>query len=150
NLLISDVKEGDIEKVKQAIERLGLGWDASSLRSGLVACTGNAGCKFSSSDTKTHAMILARYLEERVALDRPLNIHLTGCPNSCAQHYIGDIGMEATRVEVGDDMVEGYHLCVGGGYGAEQGVGRRLIDSMPFDTIPPAVERLLRDYLARR
>ncbi|MCA1686740.1 MAG: NirA family protein, partial [Planctomycetia bacterium] len=150
NLLISDVENSDIPEVKQAIGALDLGWDASSVRSGLVACTGNAGCKFAASDTKTHAMILARYLEERVTIDQPVNIHVTGCPNSCAQHYVGDVGLEATKVEVGDEMVEGYHLCVGGGYGAEQGVGRRLIDSMPFDTIPPAVERLLKHYLANR
>ncbi|AGA29881.1 NirA family protein [Singulisphaera acidiphila] len=150
NLLISDVKEGDLPAVKNAIEALGLGWDASSVRSGLVACTGNAGCKFAASDTKGHAMILARYLESRVNLDQPINIHLTGCHHSCAQHYIGDLGLEATKVEVGDDLVEGYHLCVGGGYGTEQGIGRRLFDAMPFDAIPPAVERLLKAYQAHR
>lgn len=150
NLLISDLADDDLPAVKQAIERLGLHWDASSVRSGLVACTGSAGCKFAAADTKRHALILAGYLEARVTLDRPVNIHLTGCSNSCAQHYIGDIGMEATKVEVGDDLVEGYHLCVGGGWGAEQGVGRRLIDAMPFDDVPPAVERLFRHYLAHR
>ena len=150
NLLISDIDEAKIADVKQAIESLGLGWNASSVRSGLVACTGNAGCKFSASDTKTHAMILARYLEERVSLDQPINIHLTGCHHSCAQHYIGDIGLEATKVEVEEEMIEGYHLCVGGSYGVDRGIGRRLIDAMPFDAIPPAVERLLRHYLAER
>jgi ferredoxin-nitrite reductase len=95
-------------------------------------------------------MILAQYLEDRVTIDRPINIHVTGCHNSCAQHYIGDIGLEATKVEVGEEMVEGYHLCVGGGWGAEQGIGRRLIDALPFDAIPPAVERLLKHYLAHR
>lgn len=150
NLLIPDIKEADLDAVKAAIEALGLGWDASSIRSGLVACTGNAGCKFAASDTKRHALILARYLEERVELDQPINIHLTGCHHSCAQHYLGDLGLEATKVEVGEDLVEGYHLCVGGGYGAEQGIGRRLFDAMPFDAIPPAVERLLRAYLAQR
>jgi ferredoxin-nitrite reductase len=150
NLLISDIAEGDAAEVKRAIEALGLHWDASSVRSGLVACTGNAGCKYAAANTKAQALILARYLEERVALDQPINIHLTGCHHSCAQHYIGDIGLEATRVEVGDELVEGYHLCVGGGWGAEQGIGRRLFDSLPFDAIPPVVERLLRHYLARR
>ena len=47
-------------------------------------------------------------------------------------------------------MIEGYHLCVGGGWGAEQGVGRRLVDALPFDDILPAVERLLAFYLADR
>ncbi len=150
NLLISDIAERDIPEVKREIERLGLGWDATSIRSGLVACTGNGGCKFAASNTKEQAMILARYLEARVTLDRPINIHLTGCYNSCAQHYIGDIGLEATKVEVGEELVEGYHLCVGGGWGAEQGIGRRLIDRLPFDEIPPLVERLLVHYLAHR
>ncbi len=120
-----------------------------AIRSGLVACTGKAGCKYAAADTKKHAMMLASYLEERVEMDQPINIHLTGCSNSCAQHYIGDIGLQATSVEVGDDMVEGYHLCVGGGWGAEQGIGRQVVEALPFDAVPPAVERLLVDYRAR-
>jgi ferredoxin-nitrite reductase len=150
NLLISDIDEADVEAVKEAIEALGLGWDASSVRSGLVACTGSAGCKYGGADTKANAMALAGYLESRVRLDQPINIHVTGCHHSCAQHYIGDIGLEATKVEVGDGMVEGYHVCVGGGWGAEQGVGRRLIESLSFEQVPPAVERLLWHYLAHR
>lgn len=150
NLLIPDVAAGDIPEVKAAIEALGLGWDASAPRAGLVACTGNAGCKYAAADTKGQAMILARYLEERVPLDQPINIHLTGCHHSCAQHYIGDIGLEATRVEVGEELVEGYHLCVGGGWGNERGIGRRLLDSVPFDDLPPIVERLTRHYLDHR
>ena len=150
NLLISDIDERDVDDVKNAIDALGLDWDATSIRSGLVACTGNAGCKYAASNTKSQAIVLAQYLEERVVLDAPINIHLTGCHHSCAQHYIGDIGLEATQVEVGDDMVEGYHLCVGGGWGSEQGIGRRLFDSLPFDDIPPIVERLLRSYLSKR
>jgi ferredoxin-nitrite reductase len=150
NLLIPGIADADVDEVKRAIEQLGFEWDASSFRSGLIACTGNAGCKFSASDTKRHAMVLARYLEERLTLDRPINIHVTGCHNSCAQHYIGDIGLEGTKVEVGEEMVEGYHLCVGGGWGLEQGIGRRLLESLPFDEIPPIVERLLLQYLDSR
>lgn len=150
NLLISDIRDDDIDEVKLAIERLDLDWDATSFRSGLVACTGNAGCKFAGADTKGNALALARHLEGRLTLDRPINIHVTGCHHSCAQHYIGDIGLEAAKVEVGDDMVEGYHLCVGGGWGADQGIGRRLIDALPFDQVPTAVEGLLRHYLDRR
>ncbi len=150
NLLIADVAEADIPSVQGAIEALGLGWDASSFRAGLLACTGSAGCKFAGVDTKRHAMELATYLEARVALDRPINLHVTGCSNSCAQHYIGDIGLEGTKVEVGDEMVDGYHLCVGGGWGVEQGAGSRLLDSLPFEKIPPILERLLECYLTQR
>jgi ferredoxin-nitrite reductase len=58
----------------------------------MVACTGNVGCKFALSDTQRHGLELVDYLDGRLALDQPINIHLTGCPNSCAQHYVGDIG----------------------------------------------------------
>lgn len=150
NLLIPNIDEANVEEVKQRIEALGLDWDASSVRAGLIACTGNAGCKFAGADTKRHAMALAGYLEERLTLDRPINIHVTGCHHSCAQHYIGDIGLEATKVEVEEEMVEGYHLCVGGGWGAEQGIGRRVFDSLPFDEIPTIVANLLDHYLDAR
>ena len=64
--------------------------------------------------------------DARIAIDRPVNIHLTGCHNSCAQHYVADIGLLATKVEQGDEMVEGYDLLVGGGAGAHQALGRLI------------------------
>ena len=120
------------------------------MRSGLVACTGNAGCKFALADTKRHALAIADYLEPRIALDAPLNIHLTGCPNSCAQHYVGDIGLLATKVDLGDAEAEGYHLIVGGGSGAELGLGREIARDIPADALPECLETLLRGYLGRR
>ncbi|MCA9234628.1 MAG: NirA family protein [Planctomycetales bacterium] len=150
NLLVTDVDGADVEAVKGEIEALGLDWRASSVRSGLVACTGNAGCKYAAADTKRHAMQIAAYVEQRIDLDQPVNVHLTGCHHSCAQHYIGDIGLIATAVEDGDDMVEGYHLLVGGGYGQRQCLGRQLYPSLRFDEAPAAVARLLEAYLAHR
>ncbi len=150
NLLIPDIAEADVHAVKAAIEALGLHWDASGVRSGLIACTGNAGCKFAGADTKRNAMEIAAHLEGRVTVDRPINIHVTGCPNSCAQHYIGDIGLQGTQVEVGEEMVEGYHMVIGGGWGLEQGAGRPLLESLPFEKVPPIVERLVVHYLANR
>ena len=150
NLLITDIAESVVEVVKREIERIGLGWNASSVRSGLIACTGNAGCKFAGADTKRHAMEIAAYVDDRLEIDQPVNIHVTGCQNSCAQHYIGDIGLEGTKVEAGEEMVEGYHLVVGGGWGLDRAVGRKLADALPYDDVPPAVERLLRHYMDTR
>jgi len=150
NLLIPDVAEADIPAVRGAIEAMGLGTDPGSIRAGLVACTGNAGCKFAASNTKGHALAIADYIEPRLTLDQPVNIHLTGCPNSCAQHFIGDIGLIGAGVEVGDDLVEGYHVFVGGGYGEEQGIGREVVRSVPASEAPMVVEGILRAYLERR
>lgn len=150
NLLIPDVRGEDIEAVKRAIEQAGLSWSATNVRNGLVACTGNGGCKFAASNTKGHALKLAEYLEQRIELDQPVNIHLTGCHHSCAQHYIGDIGLLATKVVRGDDMVEGYHVFVGGGYGDRRDIGRQIATSIPYEQIPPLLENLLLAWKTQR
>ena len=150
NLIIPDIDAGDIEAVQSAIESIGLDWQASSIRSGLVACTGIKGCKFAAADTKGQALQLADYLEERFDLDVPINIHFTGCPNSCAQHYIGDIGMRGTKVEVGEEMVEGYEIVIGGGYANNQRIARQLFPEVAFEDIPPLIERLITFYLDQR
>ena|SRR5437588_5028242 len=95
-------------------------------------------------------MAVADYLERKLKLDTPINLHLTGCPNSCAQHYMGDIGLIGTKVEGGDDMVDGYHVFIGGGYGAEQGIGREIYRSVVAADVPPTIERMLRAYLENR
>jgi ferredoxin-nitrite reductase len=156
NLLISDVADRDVGICIAAINVLGLGVEASAIRRGLVACTGNAGCKFSASNTKGHALRLADYLEARVAVDLPINIHLTGCHHSCAQHYVGDIGLLACKVDLdkegGEESVEGYHVYIGGGAAstAEQAMAREYAQSVAFDDLPPLLERLLAAWLAHR
>jgi ferredoxin-nitrite reductase len=109
NLLVSGVADDKVALAEAAVAALGLTTKATSIRTGLVACTGNVGCKFAASDTKSHAEDIARWCEARVALDAPINIHLTGCHHSCAQHYVGDIGLIACRVSTSEegDTVEG-------------------------------------------
>jgi ferredoxin-nitrite reductase len=150
NLLISDIPEDRLEAALAEIAALGLDWRASPLRAGLVACTGNAGCKFSASDTKSHATRLVEWLEPRITVDRPINIHLTGCHHSCAQHYIADIGLLAAKVEIGDELVEGYDLHVGGGAGADAAIGRLIRANIVFDALPPMVLALLKAWMAQR
>jgi ferredoxin-nitrite reductase len=150
NLLISDIDSADIDVVKKEIERLGLHWSATNIRAGLVACTGNAGCKYAASNTKSHALRIADYLDSRIALDVPLNIHLTGCHHSCAQHYIGDIGLLATKIPQGDEQIEGYHVYLGGGYGDNRAIGREIYKGLPAEAVPERIEQMLLAYLAHR
>jgi ferredoxin-nitrite reductase len=150
NLLISDINNEDVPAATREIEALGLTCEASGVRAGLVACTGNAGCKYAAANTKAHALQVADYLDQRLRLDRPINIHLTGCPHSCAQHFIGDIGLLATRIIEGDQEIEGYHVFVGGGYGANQTIGREILRNVAATNLGPALEQMLRAYLDQR
>jgi ferredoxin-nitrite reductase len=152
NLLISGVPDEHVKLAEAAIEALGLSTKTTSIRAGLVACTGNVGCKFAASDTKRHAEEIARWCETRVELDSPINIHLTGCHHSCAQHYIGDVGLLACKIEgVADQAaVEGYHILVGGGFGPDAALAREIYRDVKAEDAPPVIERMLRGYLARR
>ncbi|MFZ0569082.1 MAG: NirA family protein [Rhodomicrobium sp.] len=152
NLLISGVPDAKIAGVEDALQELGLTAHATSIRAGLVACTGNRGCRFAASDTKSHAEAIAAYLEPRIALDSPVNIHVTGCPNSCAQHYIGDIGLLGASVPTSEegDNVEGYHLYAGGGFGPNAMIGREILRDVKAEDAPKVIERLLRFYMRIR
>jgi ferredoxin-nitrite reductase len=117
-----------------------------------VACTGNTGCKFAASDTKGHAAAIGDWCETRISIDTPLNIHLTGCHHSCAQHYVSDIGLLAARVSAGggEDTVEGYHLFAGGGFGPQAEIGQEVYRDVRAEDAPKTVEKLLKAYLAHR
>jgi ferredoxin-nitrite reductase len=152
NLLISGVRDADVAVATERIEALDLAITTNAIRSGLVACTGNTGCKFAAADTKRHAEEIARWCETRVPLDTPINIHLTGCHNSCAQHFISEIGLLACKVQASEDAdpVEGYHILVGGGFGPNAALGRELYRDVVAEEAPRIVARILKAYLANR
>ena len=152
NLLISGVPSEKVRDAEERIEALGLSTRTNSIRAGLVACTGNVGCKFAASDTKRHAEEIARWCETRVTLDGPVNIHLTGCHHSCAQHYVGDIGLLACKVQTSEDgdAVEGYHIHVGGGFGPDATIAREIYRDVVAEDAPRTIERVLKSYLTHR
>ncbi len=150
NIILPNVPDASLEAAVVAIKALGYDASASAITGCVVACTGNTGCRFSATDTKSQAVALARYLDARIRLEAPINIHLTGCPNSCAQHYIADIGLLGAQVPQGDASVEGYHILVGGGVEQERGLGREVAKNVPFADVPPLIERLLQGYVAQR
>ncbi|WP_072393239.1 NirA family protein [Hyphomicrobium sp. CS1GBMeth3] len=152
NLLVSGVPDSKVSEALSRIEAMGLSAEATAIRAGLVACTGNTGCKFAAANTKGTAEKIAAHVEGKLTLDTPVNIHLTGCHHSCAQHYIGDIGLIGAKVPLNDDgdTAEGFHILVGGGSGADATIARELWRDIKSEDCPAAVERLLAAYLAHR
>lgn len=150
NLIIPNVSEDRIPELQRKVKHAGFDYQASAIMGGLVACTGNTGCKFSSTNTKGQAMELAAWLENKVKLDRPINIHLTGCPHSCAQYYCGDIGLLGVKVTDNGESVEGYNVLLGGGVDQDQGLAREVFKAIPFTRLPALLERVLNVYLQKR
>lgn len=146
NLLIPNVHTSRVAEAVQRLRDAGLDCDAGTVLRGTVACTGNRGCRYAATDTKAHAVELAKFLDSRFQVLQPVNLHVTGCPHSCAQHYIGDIGLLGTKVM----GAEGYQVVIGGGSDQDQGLARELIPAVAFSDLPPLLDGLFQAYLERR
>jgi ferredoxin-nitrite reductase len=153
NLILSGIDTSDVTEVETRLEALGLTSRATHVRAGLIACTGAPSCKFAAANTKATADAIAAYVEPRLMLDSPINIHLTGCHHSCAQHYIGDLGLIACKVPVApdsDDTMDGFHIHVGGGFGPDAAIARELFSNVPADAVPSRVLKILKAYMTHR
>ncbi len=151
NLIIPGIAEENLQAAITALQATGLDHRNNTITGGLIACTGSRGCKYAAADTKGHAVDLGRHLSSKMILDQPVNIHLTGCHHSCAQHYIGDIGMMGTRVKIEDgSTVDGYHIVLGGGVDDTQAIAREIWKSVPADEMPALIEQILVVYLRER
>jgi ferredoxin-nitrite reductase len=148
NLIIPNIKTAFAATVAKSLKKLGFPCEQSNLKSGFVACTGNKYCKFAASDTKGHAIAMMEYLDKRVKLDKPVNIHFTGCAHSCAQHFMGDIGLLGTKVK--SESGEGYHITVGGGFGENRKIGRQIFSGVSFEALGETLEAMLKGYLKSR
>ncbi len=148
NLLIPHLTVENAGAAAEAVHALGLHTDAHATAGCVIACTGNQGCKYAGADTKSHARAVAAHLRTHgPALAAPVNIHLTGCPHSCAQHYCGDLGGVATKLP---DGREGYHVVLGGGMDQEQGIAREIFRNVAATDLPALVSRTLATFAARR
>ena len=148
SLIIPHVPAASVESVCRSVKRMGCYTEASLAVGGIIACTGSAGCKYGNADTKASAVALIKHLGTKFPeLDHPINIHFTGCANSCAQHYCGDLGFIGSKLA---DGTSGYNVILGGGMDQEQGIGREIFRNIPTTEILSLVDLIISGYLARR
>jgi sulfite reductase (ferredoxin) len=151
NLLIVNVPQANAEPLAKELEAIGLRVGGSVFYRGTVACSGTEFCKLAITETKSFSRWLVEELEERLpGFDQHLKLHVTGCPNSCGQHWIADIGLDGKKIKVNDKFVDAYYFCVGGALGLHQAVARPVGYRCLATEVPDAIERLLRAYLADR
>jgi ferredoxin-nitrite reductase len=150
NVILTGIPAAHIKAVKHALREIDYHYETTRVISGLVACTGNTGCKFSQTDTKDEAAAIARHLSHTVDLDQPLAIVLTGCPNSCAQHVCADIGLLGIKTKVGEASIDAYNISLGGGTDHDQGLAREVLKAVPHHQVPQVLERILTLYKAQR
>jgi sulfite reductase (ferredoxin) len=151
NLLIVNVPQRHADTVAHELEVAALPVQASVFARGTVACTGSEFCKLALTETKGFARWLTNELEERLPdFQEQLRINVTGCPNSCGQHWIADIGIEGKKIKEDGRMVDAYYFCVGGSVGQFASIARPVGYRCAASDVPDAIERLLTGFNERR
>lgn len=151
NLLLINIPEAHVPAVVSELNAAGLPVEASGFARGTVACTGSEFCKLALTETKSFARWLTEQLEERFPnYQEELRLHITGCPNSCGQHWIADIGIEGKKVKVDGKMVDAYYFCVGGSVGQIASIARPVGYRCTAEEVPDAITRLLEFFHAER
>ncbi len=151
NILIVNVPNEKAAELAIALNSMGLQVEVSAFWRGAIACTGTEFCKLAIAETKAFNKWLVGEMEERLpGFDQQIKLHVTGCTNSCGQHWIADIGLEGKKIKKDGKTVDAFYFCVGGAVGKFARPGRPLGYRAAADEVPDAVERLLRGYLAAR
>jgi sulfite reductase (ferredoxin) len=151
NLLIVNVPMLNADGLAKELDAIGLRVGGSPFFRGTIACSGTEFCKLAITETKSFSRWLVEELEERLpGFDQHLKLHVTGCPNSCGQHWIADLGIEGKKIKVDGRFVDAYYFCVGGALGLHQATARPVGYRCAAIEVPDAIERLLRRYLAER
>jgi sulfite reductase (ferredoxin) len=151
NLVVLNIPEARLGSFLRAVEKTDLRLEASSFWRGAIACTGTEFCKLAIAETKDFARWIVEEMERRLpGFDEPLRINVNGCPNSCGQHWIADIGLQGCKMKVGGEQVDAFDILLGGAVGRGARFTRRVGLKIAASEVPDALERLLREYLSRR
>lgn len=145
NVIIPNVPESRIESLvkEPLLERFSI--DPAPLTRALVSCTGAKFCNFALIETKSRAVGMIRELEAELSVPKPVRIHWTGCPNSCGQPQVADIGLMGTKVRKNGKTLEGVDIYMGGTVGKDAHLGSCVQKSIPCEDLKPVLMQILVD-----
>ena len=147
NVVLAYVPAGAVNRVYAALKNLGLGESGADEISDVITCPGAYSCNLALTKTMGLGAALAPVLaKETDPAVRRLRINSSGCPNSCGQHWIGDIGFYGNARKIEGKEVP-YYLMLLGGTQNEFGMA---VQSLPARLVPVAVGRVLEHYKAHR
>ena len=151
NLVIVNIPDRNALRVAGELTAAGLPVRAAAFARAAVACTGTEFCKLALTETKGFARWLATELDDRIpGFQEQLRINVTGCPNSCGQHWIADIGLEGKKIKHEGKMVDAYYFCIGGSVGEFASIGRPVGYRCAATDVPEAIERLMNQFTENR
>lgn len=151
NVLLLDIPDAQLAAFRVDAATVTLPYAASSFRRGTISCTGNEYCCKALVETKQFSSALLETMESRLpGFSAEVKIHVTGCPNSCGQHWIADIGLQGVGMKVDGKATDGFDFFLGGGLGAGAAFAWRSAYRVEAGKVADALERLFRFYLDSR
>ncbi len=119
-------------------------FNPGSLSRSLVSCTGSQFCNFALIETKNRALAMVKELESELTVEKTVRIHWTGCPNSCGQPQVADIGLMGTKARnKAGKPTEGVNLYMGGKVGKDAKLGECVQKSIPCEDLKDVLREIL-------
>jgi ferredoxin-nitrite reductase len=147
NLLIINVPEANIPALKAELDALGLSYEPTNFQKGCVSCTGIEFCNLAVAETKNRMMALVSQLEDTSGWYKgKIRIHFSGCPSSCGQHQIADIGFRGARTKINGEMVDAYDAFIGGRLGHNRRFNELLKGKIIAADVHLFIDKVLKVY----
>ncbi|MBC6476057.1 MAG: ferredoxin--nitrite reductase [Hormoscilla sp. GM102CHS1] len=144
NIIIPNIAEERLEAfLTEPLLQERFSINPKPLSRALVSCTGAQFCKFALIETKNQAQALIKEVEQELSIPKPVRIHWTGCPNSCGQPQVADIGLIGTKARKNGKVVEGVDIYIGGKVGKDAKLGSRTMKAIPCKDLKPVMRDLL-------
>ncbi|MEO0824657.1 MAG: ferredoxin--nitrite reductase [Cyanobacteria bacterium J06639_16] len=143
NVIIPNIPDSRLPNFLQEPLLVSLSIEPTPLVRSLVSCTGAQFCKFALVETKQRALALAETLDAELSIPEQVRIHWTGCPNSCGQPQVADIGFIGTKARKDGKTVEAVDIYMGGQVGKEAKLGERVMQGVPCEDLKPLLKELL-------
>ena len=151
NLLIVNVPEANVPALKAELDAAGFIYNPSNFRLGCVSCTGIEFCNLAVTETKNRMVKLVDQLEVQSGwYKNKIRIHFSGCPSSCGQHQIADIGFRGAKTRIGEEMVDAFDCFIGGRLGQNRRFNELLKGKVLASEVHLFVDQILRVYEAKK
>lgn len=151
NLVILNVPEDHLDAMKTELKAAGLNCEPSNFRKGCVSCTGIEFCNLAVTETKNRMIKLMGQLEQEASFFKDkIRIHFSGCPSSCGQHQVADIGFRGAQRTVDGVKHQCFDMFLGGKLGEGAHFNKLVLPKVDYDDVHKTIGKLLKYFQDNR